>query len=385
MESTHKEHVINVDREKNDDPVIDVDKEPAGNEKNDDSNKRSWVWEFFKPVKGSNNTKAKCMFCPTKISAGTRSHGTSSMSYHLKNVCKRSPVYKKKDMKRQSTLNLKPISLGDGGNLVPHSFTQEKARKSLARMCIKDNRPFSVVDDEGLREFVWDLNPLFKFPSRWTVARDCLSIYQEEKNKLKQLFKNQTVSLTTDTWTSVQNFNFMCLTAHWVDEDWILRKKIINFCQISNHKGVTIGKLVYHCLQEWGIDRVFTITVDNASSNDGAIRYLRDMLNGPNAILGLKYIHLRCCAHIINLVVRDGLDEQFKTITKIRNAVKYLRSSPSRYDNFLECVEFEKISSKNKPCLDVETRWNSTYCMLATAEKYSKAFDRYVVILICLI
>lgn len=140
---------------------------------------------------------------------------------------------------------------------------------------------------------------------------------------------------------------------------------------------MTIGKLVYHCLKEWGIDRVFTITVDNASSNDGAIKYLKSMLNGPNSILDCKYMHLRCCAHIINLVVRDGLDEQFDSITKIRNAVKYLRSSPSRYDTFLECVELEKIDCKKKPCLDVETRWNSTFLMLETAEKYSKAFDRY--------
>ena len=76
-------------------------------------------------------------------------------------------------------------------------------------MCIIDNRPFSVVDDQGLQEFVWDLNPMFKFPSRWTVARDCLTIYKEEAKKVKNLLKNQTVSLTTDTWTSVQNYNLL--------------------------------------------------------------------------------------------------------------------------------------------------------------------------------
>ena len=76
----------------------------------------------------------------------------------------------------------------------------------------------------------------------------------------------------------MQNYNYMCLTAHWVDDSWKLRKKILNFCRISNHKGVTIGNLVYRCLQEWGITRVFTVTVDNASSNDGAIRRLRTLL-----------------------------------------------------------------------------------------------------------
>nr|XP_043634663.1 zinc finger BED domain-containing protein RICESLEEPER 2-like [Erigeron canadensis] len=100
------------------------------------------------------------------------------------------------------------------------------------------------------------------------------------------------------------------------------------------------------------------------------------MLKGPHAILDCKYLHLRCCAHIINLVVRDGLDEQFQSIARIRNAVRYVRSSCTRYDNFTECVQKLEISCKRKPCLDVETRWNSTYHMLEIAEKYEVAFNR---------
>ncbi|GJU95413.1 zinc finger BED domain-containing protein RICESLEEPER 2-like protein [Tanacetum coccineum] len=126
---------------------------------------------------------------------------------------------------------------------------------------------------------------------------------------------------------------------------------------------------------EWGITRVFTVTVDNASSNDGAIKKLRTLLKGPNAILDCKYLHLRCCAHIINLVVRDGLEEQNSSICKIRRAVKYLRSSSGRQESFENGVEFEKVDCKRKPCLDVDTRWNSTFLMLETAVKFEKVFD----------
>ncbi|GJW21802.1 zinc finger BED domain-containing protein RICESLEEPER 2-like protein [Tanacetum coccineum] len=267
-----------------------------------------------------------------------------------------------------------------GGSLATHSFSQERCRKALARLCIKDNQPFSIVDNEGFQDYSWEMNPLFKMPSRWTVARDCLKIYKEEggggEKKLKGILKDQTVSLTTDTWSSVQNVNYMCLAAHWVDDDWVLRKKILNFCPIANHRGDTIGKMVYQCLQKWGIERVFTVTVDNASSNDGAIKFLGKMLKGPHAVLDCKYLHLRCCAHILNLVVRDGLEEQFKSISKIRNAVRYVRSSPARAASFRESVERVNIQCDKKPCLDVETRWNSTFLMLETAEKYADAFDR---------
>ena len=141
--------------------------------------------------------------------------------------------------------------MGDSGatSLEVHSFSQEKCRNSLARMCIKDNQPFSIVEDEGFREYSRDLQPLFKFPSRWTVARNCLQIYKEEMYKLKDVLNKQTVSITIDTWTSIQNINYSCLTVHSINETWVLRKKILNFFHITNHKGVTIGKLVYKCLQ----------------------------------------------------------------------------------------------------------------------------------------
>ena len=155
-----------------------------------------------------------------------------------------------------------------------------------------------------------------------------------------------------------------------------ISQEILNFCQISSHKGETIGKLVYACLVKWGIDKVSTVTVDNASSNDGAIRYLKKQLKGPDAILDCVYMHLRCCAHVINLVVKDGLEDQHKSVVRIRKAVRYVRSSPVRLKKFEERVEKEKIKCEKKVNLDVDTRWNSTYLMLETVVKYENAFHR---------
>jgi len=41
------------------------------------------------------------------------------------------------------------------------------------------------------------------------------------------------------------------------------------------HNGVTLGKRVEECLLEWGINNLFIIIVDNASSNDWLILYLK--------------------------------------------------------------------------------------------------------------
>ena len=63
-------------------------------------------------------------------------------------------------------------------------------------------------------------------------------------------------------------------------------------------------------MRDWGIDRVFTVTVDNASSNDVVVAYLKKKFNqvGTSIAQG-KYLHMRCIAHIINLIVNEGLKE----------------------------------------------------------------------------
>jgi hypothetical protein len=46
-----------------------------------------------------------------------------------------------------------------------------------------------------------------------------------------------------------------------------------------------------------GLDRVLTVTMDNASNNDTGIDYLRRQLQKTNIVKG-KYLHMRCAAHI---------------------------------------------------------------------------------------
>src|SRR5262249_1969242 len=118
---------------------------------------------------------------------------------------------------------------------------------------------------------------------------------------------------------------------------------------------------------------------DNASSNDVGLQYLKRRLNSwKGTILGGEHLHVRCAAHILNLVVKDGLSEINDSIVRIRHAVKYVKSSLSRNQKFKNCIEKEKIDSKSRLCLDVETRWNSTYLMLEAALKFQKTFDLLV-------
>ncbi|XP_023752447.2 zinc finger BED domain-containing protein RICESLEEPER 2-like [Lactuca sativa] len=206
---------------------------------------------------------------------------------------------------------------------VPCKFDQTKCRYLCDRMIIIDELPFRTVEHEGFRDLVKILQQQFQIPSRTTIINYCLEIYKSEAEKLKKYFsKNrQRVSLTTDLWTSRQNLNYMCLTAHFMYKDWTIHKRIINFCPVSGHSGEIIGKYVEKNLLDWGIDK--------------------------HSVLDSQHFHMRCCAHILSLVVQEGLKDVDTNITRIRSAVKYVRS--------------ELLSLKRLP---KEEYWEHFRCML---------------------
>ena len=49
---------------------------------------------------------------------------------------------------------------------------------------------------------------------------------------------------------SLQRINYMVITTHFVDNDWKLHKKILNFCAISTHKGDDIALVHGKCLED---------------------------------------------------------------------------------------------------------------------------------------
>ncbi|XP_031120376.1 zinc finger BED domain-containing protein RICESLEEPER 2-like [Ipomoea triloba] len=143
--------------------------------------------------------------------------------------------------------------------------------------------------------------------------------------------------------------NYMCITAHFIDDQWKLNKRIISFVPVSSHMGEYIAKALESCLVEWGIRNVFTVTVDNASSNDTAMGFFKSKL----------------------------LSWGTTSVRKVRDTVIWVRNSPARLKKFRDLADLIGVEAKSALQLDVPTRWNSTYLMLSTAIQYQKVFEAY--------
>ena len=89
------------------------------------------------------------------------------------------------------------------------------------------------------------------------------------------------------------------------------------------------------------------------------------------------FFYVRCCAHVFNILVQDGLQEVESIIVKVRETVKYLKKSPSRLTKFGDVARHKSILTKKGLCLDVPTGWNSTFLMLESTFAYRDAFSYY--------
>ncbi|KAH9668894.1 BED-type domain-containing protein [Citrus sinensis] len=295
---------------------------------------RSTVWQHFTRVP-NDHTKCKCNYSGQEFECGTVGYGTSTLRTHNRERCQ-----KFKDLQKNQTTLTQDVGSDE---VVGRGFSQEACRRATMKMIVLDELPFSIVENPGFRHFCSVAAPRYLLSSRRTIT------------------------------------SYMVITAHFIDRDWNLHRKIISFNTVNDHSSETIGKQLEKCLIDWGIERVFTVTVDNASPNEGALRYLIDRVKtwrGDGLVLNGDYLHVRCCAHILNLIITEGLKKLEQSIVSVQNVAKYVRSSTARMQAFQIRVQQEKINCRGSVILDCPTRWNSTYSMLNTALKFKPAFDR---------
>ena len=117
------------------------------------------------------------------------------------------------------------------------------------------------------------------------------------------------------------------------------------------------------------------------------VRALSERLREEDIEWGWKTQHIPCLAHIINLVVKNFLDNLegeeeedlsfLQTLNKIRTAAKAIHSSSLKWNTFKHCCESYNMNPMTIP-LDVAVRWNSTFNMLEQAVYLRRPIRRFI-------
>ncbi|CAL5421443.1 unnamed protein product [Camellia sinensis] len=249
----------------------EIDNEEAVNKNPFEKKSRkraSQAWkEFTEVVLPDDTKKAQCQWCKTQFAIHATG-ATTQLLRHLKKNC----VARKLAEKKQKVLSFSTIGSDNVTSASTFTYDHAKVREAASHMILYHEYPFMKMEHVLFNKFMRTATPYWQKISRTTAKNDCVSTYDIQKKKLKALMKNvNRVSITTDLWKSGQKIQYMVITAHFVDDDWQLQKRVLNFCNVPPpHTGVIIA-------DAWGIEnKVATVTVDDASYNDVALRVLKE-------------------------------------------------------------------------------------------------------------
>ena len=78
-----------------------------------------------------------------------------------------------------------------------------------------------------------------------------------------------------------------------------------------------------------------SITVDNCTTNDAMMDIMKDSFPYGSLLLDGEFLHMRCCAHILNLIVQDGLNVVvYDGVNRIRESVVFWTGSDKSVQKF---------------------------------------------------
>ncbi|XP_078487107.1 zinc finger BED domain-containing protein 4-like [Ciona intestinalis] len=332
------------------------------------TSKSSSVWKYFEVMETDTSTTV-CNLCNVSISRGksVATYTTNSMIKHL--LLKHQIDVRKQESGAlsQSNCGKRPTAQQtiEGMFAKKQCFSTthpvaQKITKLICEMVAADFLPFSVVENEGFRRLITELQPRYNIPSRKYITETCMpEIYTQVRQYIKHQVNNSMGCFagTTDIWTSIQNIAYMSLTIHFVSCDkgnLRLLSYVLSCNELEgSHTAQHILEEIKHQEALWDIQLRYMVS-DNAAN---VVKALRD-----GEIKGV-----RCMAHTINLVVHHALKNSQRTVNDTvavaRRIVTHFHHSP-RACGMLKSVQMDLNLPKHKLIQDVPTRWNSTFFML---------------------
>lgn len=249
------------------------------------------------------------------------------------------------------------------------ALLSESAKKQttmfIARMIAKDLQPYEFVENKGFQDLINHLQPQYKIPHRTTFSRTVVpELYRSTVASLKDQIASdlansvESLTFTTDMWTSRANQSYIALTCHYMTQDFTIKAFTLECAHLpESHTAANIKTCLTQIIEDWSLDLsnvpVYVVT-DNGRNIRAAVRQM-------------EWTPLQCLGHTFQLAVRDAKEETPAVsllCKKARAIVGHYKHSAQATRRLKDCQK--RMELPNVTLIqDVETRWNSEHAMLS--------------------
>ena len=260
-------------------------------------------------------------------------------------------------------------------------FTRQKPiEKSIARdLCARGAQPLTIVNQDYFRDFCEVAQPNFK-P---ICYRTNLKNVTEEATRVEQFFKNEFAltgrrpNVTVDGWTAQNGKPYLGCTCHYVCSKNQLQRGCLFLAELPPpHTAEQIRLKFDDEIDRYAVRPFYTIT-DNAANmraafklrllpedeNDASDEFSEfdpESINSETVDISLEFpMENGCAAHLLQLVVRDGLTDAKDSPVLSRALSKSHKISvlASRSTHFKYALEISVPKA-------TDVRWNSDLTLI---------------------
>ena len=270
--------------------------------------KVSWVWNYFiRKQNEKGEIRAYCQFVlenGEKCSKNYKYDGsTGNLGYHIvkHGITPPADSFISENKLKQA----QPIS---------NNYGQREKELSTLRWILLTTQPLSTVVQKAYIEHMHVIDPQFTVPGEKKLRMMIARSYGYNRDQLKLLLKTaQSISLTTDLWTSRSKHGYLGLTATWINKDFEIMDVLLEISYFpAPHTARAITKTIKKAIQKWEIENcVVSITTDNGANVVAAIRDLTPIKR------------LSCAAHTLQLAISKGLKVVEDLVSRAKQLINF--------------------------------------------------------------
>ena len=188
------------------------------------------------------------------------------------------------------------------------------SHEDLVRILAMHGHATRMVEQDNFGLLVAHLNPAVKIPSHIDLMRKTFDLFRQEKPKLKEKLTALScrVCLSAHIWHYDPLLVFLCLTVHYIDDEWEKQNRIITFCRVDPSCSTEeLSYTIFLAIKEWGLDdKIFSIILDDAFVDDSVASNVKANLQKMNKVAANQSLLVaRYATYLIDEVIQVGLDE----------------------------------------------------------------------------